>query len=94
MTEEIHEKAHPYLQTFIALTVLTLVEVGVSYAPDGGLITAVLLLLAVGKAALVGAVFMHIAYDKNPKMIVAFAFILPLIGGAILILSILNDWRT
>lgn len=85
-------KKHPYLQTFIALAVLTAVEVGVSNL-DGPVVTAILLLLAVGKAALVGAVFMHIAYDKRPAFLVVTVFLIPLMAASILIFSVWKDWR-
>ena len=92
-TMESHEKPHPYLQTFIALTVITIVEVAVSYLDKGPALTAVLMLLAVAKAVLVGAIFMHIAYDKQPRFLVIAVFIVPLLAGSILLLSIMMDWR-
>lgn len=85
-------KKHPYLQTFIVLAVLTAIEVAVSYA-DGPVVTAILLLLAVGKAALVGAVFMHIAYDKRPAFLVVTVFLIPLMAASILIFSVWKDFR-
>lgn len=89
---ETEYKKHPYLQTFIVLAILTVVEVAVSYA-DGPVVTAILLLLAVGKAALVGAVFMHIAYDKRPAFLVGTVFLIPMAAASILIFSVWKDWR-
>ncbi|MHA2171557.1 MAG: cytochrome C oxidase subunit IV family protein [Candidatus Kariarchaeaceae archaeon] len=96
-TVESHTMDHPpkpYLQVFIGLAVLTLIEVGIGTLESTALVVFVLMALAVAKAALVAAVFMHVWYDKNPKQIVIAAFIVPLIGATILLLSLWADYRT
>lgn len=86
--------AKPYEQVFIALFVLTIIEVAIGEAMDTSPIkVAILVFLAVCKAALVAAVFMHVRYSKNPRMIVIMSFIVPLIGAIILGTVILKDRR-
>ncbi len=82
-----------YKNTFLALTIMTIVEVAASYLPDGAYVTVILLLLAVAKAALVGAVFMHIKYDKTPWLLTLSVFVVPLAAGSILIFNVWKDWR-
>lgn len=94
-TEVHHEsKEEIYLRVFIALGVLTLIEVIIGSQLETDIFKVVLLMtLAIGKAALVAAVFMHIKYDKNPKLIIGFSFILPLLGGLFLTLTLWKDYR-
>ena len=83
-----------YLQVFIALAVLTIIEVALGSLETSAGKAALLILFAVVKASLVAAIFMHVKYDKNPKTIVVFAFIVPLIGAIILASVIFADYRS
>ena len=79
-TNEIESKEkivvkHPYFQTFIALLVLTVIEVAIGYLPSSSLVTMVLLIFALAKVGLVVAIFMHVKYEKNPALIIFGVFI-------------------
>ena len=87
------EVKHPYFQTFIALLVLTVVEVAIGYLPSSAIVTVVLLLFALAKVGLVVAIFMHVKYERNPALIIIGVFIVPLVAGLILILTIWQDFR-
>lgn len=66
--EEVHEHISPkslYWKVFGALMVLTVVTVGVSYVGLGSASLIVAMLVAVVKAALVCAYFMHLKYDDR-----------------------------
>ena len=82
-----------YLNVFIALAVLTVIEVGIGYLDTTVSKVVILLTLALVKASMVGAIFMHIKYAKDPKTIVMFAFIVPLIGAIVLASVIWADYR-
>ncbi len=82
----------PYLQVFIALAVLTIVEVAIGTIDTSPGKVAVLLLLAIAKAALVAAIFMHVRYEKNPASIIIVAFIVPLFGALLLSATIWSDY--
>jgi caa(3)-type oxidase subunit IV len=76
-----HEKQRPYLQVFVALAVLTAVEVGVSsLGIDHTLKVLLLLGFSAAKAALVALFYMHLRYDHR---------ILALIGGFPLFLVVI-----
>jgi len=62
-----------YFQIFGALTFLTLAEVGVTYGPPSMkyIIVAVLVGLALGKAALVAAFYMHLRFEKSTLALIA-----------------------
>jgi caa(3)-type oxidase subunit IV len=83
---------HPYFQTFIVLLVLTVIEVAIGYLPSSSLVTLVLLIFALAKVGLVVAIFMHVKYEKNPVLIIIGVFIVPLMAGLILILTIWQDF--
>lgn len=93
---EAEHKEHklPLYQTFAALAVLTLIEVLVGYIESSPLIVTILMLLALAKAVLVGAVFMEIAFDKEATKIILMVFVIPFVSVLILILIIWADWRT
>ena len=94
--DEPHSDAHnkPYLEVFIGLAVLTVIEVILGTLIDTGPVKIIVLMtLAFLKAAAVAAIFMHVRYEKDPRLIVIFAFILPLIGALLLTLVILSDYR-
>ncbi len=69
-----------YFRVFWVLLVLTIVEVGVSYVRvDKRLVSAVMVGLALSKAAFVGLFFMHLKYEKRSLLWLA-ALPLPLAG--------------
>ena len=82
-----------YFVIFLALTVLTLVEVGVVYlAIARGLMITALVLLAVGKAALVALFFMHLKHETGTlKAYVMIPFMALLFYAVILIYE--GSWR-
>jgi cytochrome c oxidase subunit IV len=81
MTAKAHETKRPYLQVFVALAVLTAVEVGLaSLSIDKTVRVLILLGLSAAKAALVALFYMHLRYDHR---------ILALIGGFPLFLVVI-----
>ena len=69
-----------YFRIFWVLLVLTLVEVGVSYLKmDKRLMSAIMIALALSKAAFVGLYYMHLKYEKRSLLWLA-ALPLPLAG--------------
>jgi caa(3)-type oxidase subunit IV len=75
-----------YLLVFVALAILTAVEVGVAYLA-GGLRTPLLLIMAVAKAMLVILYFMHLKYDSRWYAFIFFApmaLVIPLIWVALI----------
>lgn len=92
--------AHPdhrrdYFRIFWVLLVLTIVEVAVSYVRvDKKLVSAVMVSLALSKAAFVGLYFMHLRYEKRSLRWLAF-LPLPLAGfyGVFLMLDGANLLR-
>lgn len=78
-----------YVMVFLALTLLTAVEVGVVFIPISKLVIGVaLILFALVKAALVALYFMHLRYEKFALGVIAFT---PLILCTLLIASLLPD---
>lgn len=72
-----------YVGIFIALAVLTAIEVGVTYLPIARLLeVSTLLALAIVKASLVAMYFMHLKFDSR---LLAAIFITPLLLGIVLI---------
>ena len=66
-TKELHHEL-PLMQSFIALLVITVIELIISEIDMSDQIaTPLLLLLTVAKAIIVGAVFKEIAYDKEER---------------------------
>jgi caa(3)-type oxidase subunit IV len=82
--------SHPnYLRIFWILLVLTIVEVGITYLGlPKMLLAALLVTLAVWKAALVAMHFMHLKFEKKTLTIVALA---PFVLCVFLILMLLPD---
>ncbi len=65
-THDIAAEKRRYMQVFIWLGVLTLFELGVIHLPVSKVaIAAMLVLLACTKAAMVAAVYMHLAQEKS-----------------------------
>lgn len=59
------KETHPnYLGVFVILTVLTAVEIGVTYLPLPRI--PILIPLALIKAGLVALFYMHLKFDKRP----------------------------
>ena len=84
----------PYLQALGALAVLTVIEVIVgSLEGTDFIVVFILAILALAKAAIVIAVFMHVAYEKDSRHIIFFSFILPMIGVLLLSFTIGLDYR-
>ena len=80
---------HNYIKIFIILSVLTAVEVGVTFLGlPRTLLVALLVGLAVWKAALVALHFMHLKIEKKTLTIVA---VIPFILCVFLSLMLLPD---
>jgi cytochrome c oxidase subunit 4 len=77
-------QARPYLAVFIALAVLTLLELGVTYLDLPRI--PLLVPLALIKASLVAMFYMHLKYDRK---IFSMMFVFGLIFGIGLILSLI-----
>jgi len=78
-----------YWKVFIALAVLTLVEVWAATAPASKvLIASALIALAVSKAALVAMYYMHLRYDRKLLSYVAVA---PFLISIVMVIIILSD---
>ena len=84
--------AHPnYIGIWIALAVLTGVELGVAFLPFSKTIIILLLLgLAFWKAALVALYYMHLRFEPNRLRVLAIAP-LPLI--VILVSAVIMEYR-
>jgi cytochrome c oxidase subunit 4 len=81
---------HPnYMAIFWWLAILTVIELAVVFMPFGKLTIGVLLCaLALGKAALVAAYFMHLAFEAKTLTWIAFT---PLAIATLLIFVLLPD---
>jgi cytochrome c oxidase subunit 4 len=78
-----------YINIFWALTVLTVVEIGVAYLPMNKLaVGALLVLFACAKAALVALYFMHLKFERPTLGIIALT---PMILCVFLIFMLLPD---
>jgi heme/copper-type cytochrome/quinol oxidase subunit 4 len=87
IAEEHHPQAATYLIIAVILTVLTLMEIGVFYAPPlQSVLVPVLVVLAIAKFILVGGCYMHLYYD-NKVFTVLFFF--PLLLAALICTSLL-----
>jgi cytochrome c oxidase subunit IV len=89
-----HVNRREYWVVFLALAVLTAIEVGVVYLPGIGkpaMVTA-LIGLAVSKAALVGLFFMHL---KHETRILKLTVLIPMATPAVYALVLIADaaWR-
>lgn len=66
-----------YTQVFVALVILTAVEVGLAFMNlPRGLVTGLFLLLSLGKAGLVAGYYMHLRDDPP---LYAWIFVLPVL---------------
>ena len=78
-----------YIKIFIILSVLTVIEVGITFLGlPKMLLASLLVIFAVWKAALVAMHFMHLKFEKRTLTIVA---IIPFILCVFLILMLLPD---
>ena len=87
--EEVH---HPnYIGVWVALAVLTGIELGVAFLPWGKLtIILILIGLAVWKALLVALYYMHLRFEPNRVKILAAA---PLPLAVILVVAVITEYR-
>ena len=84
-----HRKPN-YMAVFVALAVLTLIEVGVAFLGLGRVTTIIVLVgLAVWKAVLVALYYMHLRFEP-PRLIVMVVAPLPL--ALILVLAVLTEF--
>ena len=89
---EASKHAHPnYLAIFVALTVLTGIELFVTFLPwNKTVIILTLVFLAVWKALMVALYFMHLRFEKKPLRILAAA---PLPLTVIIVLAVITEFR-
>jgi cytochrome c oxidase subunit 4 len=90
----VHIDRKQYWVIFVVLSVLTALEVGVVYVPGiaKSSLVAVLILLAVVKAAIVALFYMHLNHDTS---IMKWSIALPLSMPAIYAVVLIGDaaWR-
>jgi caa(3)-type oxidase subunit IV len=81
-----------YFRIFWVLLVLTIIEVAVSYLKiDKRAISAVMIALALSKAAFVGLYYMHLKYEKRSLLWLAF---IPLpLAGFYAVFLMLDAWN-
>lgn len=71
--------ARSYLFTWIALVILSVLTLGLSFAPLGGFHVPVALLIAAAKGALIVAVFMHLAEQRGTSRVILVFWLLLLL---------------
>ena len=84
-----------YMQIFWVLAVLTALEVGATFLPIGKWAIGILLVgMALTKAALVAAYFMHLKFERRTLSLIA---VTPLLICVLLVFMLLPDatwsWR-
>ncbi|MFN2399948.1 MAG: cytochrome C oxidase subunit IV family protein [Gemmatimonadaceae bacterium] len=91
-TAEAKHKSHPnYIGVFIALAVLTAIELGVAFLPWPKTVLILLLIfLAVWKAVMVALYYMHLRFEPNRLRILAIA---PLPLAVILVTAVITEYR-
>ena len=90
MAEMQHHEEHSkpnYVMVFVALAVLTVAEVLLSMAGEGGIITVLLVVMSIAKIILVSMFYMHLRHDNK---LYTYIFLIPipfvlLIAAALLI---------
>jgi cytochrome c oxidase subunit 4 len=90
-----HEFEHPnYIAVWVALLVLTVMEVGALYLPFGKLIVVLTLLaLSVVKAVLVGMYFMHLKFERWVLIaIITYPLMLSVILTVLTFTSLYRHW--
>lgn len=84
-----HSNTRVYLQVFAALAILTVAEVAVVYLPmEKILIAAILVGLALGKAIMVAAYYMHLRFERSTLAIIAS---IPLVLCVFLAIALMPD---
>lgn len=93
MSSDATDHAEPnYWGVFLALLILTVVEVGLIYTKMPRVVMVVsLILFALTKAALVAAYFMHLKFERGPLILVVLS---PLVLSAILYIGLVPDATT
>jgi cytochrome c oxidase subunit 4 len=89
---ETTKHAHPnYIGIFVALTVLTVLELGVAFLGHWPkmVVLVILLIMAVWKALLVALYFMHLRFETNRLRILAVA---PLPLAVIMIAAVITEY--
>ena len=94
MSSDAHVKTN-YFTIIVWLTVLTVLEIGVTFLHMNRMLLGVLLVgMALGKAAMVAAYFMHLKFETRTLSLIA---VTPLLICTLLIFMMLPDaswtWR-
>lgn len=85
--EHPHPQARTYIIVAIILTILTVFEIGVFYAPSLQVVLVpLLIILAILKFILVAAFYMHLHFDSR---VFSALFIFPLGLAALIVLSLM-----
>ncbi|HEV8337706.1 MAG TPA: cytochrome C oxidase subunit IV family protein [Candidatus Polarisedimenticolia bacterium] len=88
MSGEGHQEPN-YMGVFVALIILTAAEIGIFYLHLPQLVMVVsLVLMALAKAGLVAAYFMHLRFEKRTLAIIVLT---PLILSAVIIIGLVPD---
>ncbi|HYC77614.1 MAG TPA: cytochrome C oxidase subunit IV family protein [Planctomycetota bacterium] len=77
-----------YIRTFVALTVITVVEVALSFVMVGTPLIVMLVAAALAKVVLVGGVFMHLKFEVKSLVLICVS---PILFAAILIFGLMPD---
>lgn len=90
MSQDVNEHAEPnYWGVWLALLILTILELGATKLPAPKFIVVfTLCALALTKAALVAAYFMHLKFEKRALMLIVMS---PLLLSAILYIGLVPD---
>ena len=88
-TTAAHHEEPNYNAIFFYLLILTILEVGATYLPFGKVVVGALLVaMALGKAALVAMFFMHLRFEKTTLGVIA---VTPLFICVWLLLMLMPD---
>ena len=90
---DVHDAPHPnYMAVFYGLFAITVAEVGIVYvAMPQWLLIAILLLMALVKAAMVAMYFMHLKYDNKMLSVIA---VTPLVLIAIAVAVVAYEYAS
>ena len=89
--EEVKHSHPNYIGIFVALAVLTAIELGVAFLPWPKKVLVLLLVgLAIWKAVLVALYYMHLRFEPNRLRILAVA---PLPLAVILVTAVIMEYR-
>jgi cytochrome c oxidase subunit 4 len=84
-----HHKDPNYMGVFVALIILTAAEIGIFYLHLPQLVMVIsLVLMALAKAGLVAAYFMHLRFERRTLAIIVLT---PLILSAVIIIGLVPD---